>query len=142
MNANYSYIGSQTSGIAGRSDKPRLLNNAPNLFNIGPTYNRGPLSMQMNINFNQSSIYYYQYTDGAPGGPTGPLGDNYNYNHNQIDAQGSYMLPHGLQLVVSGLNLNNAVFGFYYGSPKYDTQREFYHPTYSFGLRWTPALGR
>ena len=107
MKANYSYIGSQTSGIAGRSDKPRLLENAPNLFNIGPTYNKGPLSMSMNINFNQSSIYVYQYTDGAPGGPTGPLGDNYNYNHTQIDAQGSYRLPHGFQLIVSGLNLNN-----------------------------------
>ena len=138
MNANYSYIGSQTSGIAGRSDKPRLLENAPNLFNIGPTYNKGPLSMQMNINFNQASIYVYQYTDGAPGGPTGPLGDNYNYDHTQVDAQGSYALPHGFKLIVSGLNLTNEDFGFYYGSPKYDTQREFYHPTYSFGVSWTP----
>jgi len=33
-------------------------------------------------------------------------------------------------------------FGFYYGSPKYDTQREFYHPTYSFGLIWTPVRER
>lgn len=139
MNANYSYIGSQTSGIAGRSDKPRLLENAPNLFNIGPTYNKGPLSAQMNINFNQSSIYIYQYTDGAPGGPTGPLGDNYNYDHTQIDAQGSYAIRPGLKLIVSGLNLNNEEFGFYYGSPKYDTQREFYHPTYSFGLSWSPS---
>ena len=139
MNANYSYIGSQTSGIAGRSDKPRLLNDAPSLFNIGPTFNRGPVAMQMNINFNGSSIYQYQYTDGASGGPQGPLGDYYNYNHTQVDAQGSYQFHHGFKLLVSGLNLTNEEFGFYYGSPKYDTQREFYHPTYSFGLSWTPA---
>jgi len=137
MNANYSYIGSQTSGIAGRSDKPRLLENAPNIFNIGPTFNRGPLSMQMNINFNDASIYVYQFTDGAPGGPQGPLGDNYNYPHTQVDAQGSYALPHGFKLLVSGLNLTNEEFGFYYGSPKYDTQREFYHSTFSFGVSWT-----
>lgn len=142
MNANYSYIGSQTSGIAGRSDKPRLLENAPNLFNIGPTYNKGPLSMQMNVNYNGSSIYYYQYADGAPGGPQGPLGDNYNYPHTQVDAQGSYALRPGLQLVVSGLNLTNEEFGFYYGSPKYDTQREFYHQTYMFGVKWTPSPER
>lgn len=141
MNANYSYIGSQTSGIAGRSDKPRLLENAPNLFDIGPTFNRGPLSMEMNINFNQASIYGYQYTDGAPGGINGPLGDYYNYNHTQIDAQGSYAIRHDLKLIVSGLNLTNEEFGFYYGSPKYDTQREFYHPTYFFGLRWNPGRG-
>ena len=140
MNANYSYIGSQTSGIAGRSDKPRLLQNAPNLFNIGPTYNRGPLSMQININFNQASIYQYQYTDGAPGGREGPLGDYYNYDHTQIDAQGSYALRHGWQLIFSALNITNEDFGFYYGSPKYDTQREFYHPTYSFGVRWSPPI--
>jgi TonB-dependent receptor len=139
MNANYSYIGSQTSGIAGRSDKPRLLENAPNIFNIGPTFNRGPLAMQMNINYNGSSIYYYQYTDGAPGGPQGPLGDNYNYPHTQIDAQGSYALHHGFKLIASGLNLTNEEFGFYYGSQKYDTQREFYHPTYSFGVSWSPS---
>ena len=142
MNANYSYIGSQTSGIAGRSDKPRLLENAPNLFNIGPTYNKGPLTMQMNINYNGASIYSYVYADGAPGGPQGPLGDNYNYPHTQVDAQGSYALHHGFTLLVSGLNLTNEEFGFYYGSQKYDTQREFYHPTYSFGLRWTPVRER
>lgn len=142
MNANYSYIGSQTSGIAGRSDKPRLLENAPNLFNIGPTFNRGPLAMQMNINFNGASIYQYQYTDGAPGGPEGPLGDYYNYPHTQVDAQGSYAIRPGLQLVVSGLNLTNEEFGFYYGSQKYDTQREFYHPTYWFGIKWTPERER
>jgi TonB-dependent receptor len=142
MSANYSYIGSQTSGIAGRSDKPRLLQDAPNLFNIGPTFNRGPVAMQMNINFNGSSIYQYQYTDGAPGGPTGPLGDYYNYNHTQVDAQGSYALHRGFKLLVSGMNLTNEEFGFYYGSPKYDTQREFYSPTYMFGLSWTPASER
>ena len=142
MNANYSYIGSQTSGIAGRSDKPRLLENAPNLFNIGPTFDRGPLSMHLNINYNGSSIYVYQYTDGTPGGPQGPLGDNYNYPHTQVDAQGSYALPRGFKLLVSGMNLTNEEFGFYYGSPKYDTQREFYHPTYMFGLSWAPAPER
>jgi TonB-dependent receptor len=139
MNANYSYIGSRTSGIAGRSDKPRLLQDAPNIFNIGPTFNRGPLAMQMNLNFNGSSIYQYQYIDGAAGGPQGPLGDYYNYPHTQVDAQGSYQLHRGFKLLVSGLNLTNEEFGFYYGSPKYDTQREFYHPTYSFGLSWTPS---
>ncbi len=46
------------------------------------------------------------------------------------------------KLIASGLNLNNEEFGFFYGSPKYDTQREFYHPTYSFGLNWTPARER
>jgi hypothetical protein len=37
-----------------------------------------------------------------------------------------------------GLNLTDDVFGFYNGSPWYITQREYYRPTYSFGLRWEP----
>jgi hypothetical protein len=39
---------------------------------------------------------------------------------------------------VQGLNLTDEVFGFYNGSPWYIIQREYYRPTYSFGLRWEP----
>jgi TonB-dependent receptor len=138
MNANYSHIGSQAAAIAGRSDKPRLLDNSPNIFNIGPTYNRGPLSMNMDITYNQASIFAYQYADGTPGGINGPLGDIYFFNHTEIDAQGSYALHKGFHLVVSALNLNNEVFGFYDGTEPYFIQREYYHPTFSFGFRWSP----
>jgi len=54
-----------------------------------------------------------------------------------VDAQGSFRMYRGLQLIVSGLNLTNEVFGFYNGSPSYPIQREFYKPTYSFGVRYT-----
>ncbi len=138
MNANYSHIGSQAAAIAGRSDKPRLLDNAPNIFNIGPTYNRGRLSMDMTINYNQASIFAYQYADGTPGGIKGPLGDIYFFNHTQVDAQGSFAIRRGVQLVVQGLNLNNEAFGFYNGSEPYWIQREYYHPTYAAGIRWSP----
>ena len=43
----------------------------------------------------------------------------------------------GLQLIVSGLNLTNEVFGLYQGSPNFPIQREYYKPSYSFGLRYT-----
>jgi TonB-dependent receptor len=138
MNANYSYIVSQASGIPGRSDHPSLLDNAPSIFNIGPTYDRGPLSMGMNITYNQASIFAYQYTDGTPGGIQGPLGDIYFFNHTEIDAQGSYRFHPGFQLVIAALNLNNEVFGFYDGTEPYFIQREYYHPTFSFGFRWLP----
>ena len=138
MNANYSYIGSQTTAITGRSDKPRLIDNSPNIWNIGPSYNRGPLALNLNVTYNQASIYAYQYADGAPGGVKGPLGDIFFYNHTQVDAQGSFALRHGFQLLVTGLNLTNEVFGFYDGSEPYMIQREYYKPTYSFGVRWSP----
>jgi hypothetical protein len=71
-----------------------------------------------------------------PFGVHGPLGDVYLYSHFQVDAQGSVYLGKGLTVTVAGLNLNNEVFGFYQGSPKFPIQREFYKPTYTFGLRW------
>ena len=55
--------------------------------------------------------------------------------------QASYSLPKGFQVYGYGLNLNNEVFGFYYGSPQYVSQREYYHPTFALGLRWSPARG-
>ena len=138
ISANYSYIGSSTNGIPGRSDHPRLLRNSPNVFNVSPTYDRGRVSARLGVSYNQASIYAYQYQNGTPGGVNGPLSDVYFYSHIQVDAQASVRLRRDLSLMVSGLNLNNEVFGFYQGGPQYDIQREFYRPTYSAGLRWTP----
>lgn len=137
--ANYSYIGSRTSGIPGRSDNPRLLRNSPNMFNISPTYDKGRYSARLGVSYNQASIYGYQYQDGMPGGLNGPLSDIYFYSHVQVDAQGIIGLHRGLSLLVSGLNLNNEVFGFYQGSSQYMIQREYYQPTFSAGLRWSPS---
>jgi hypothetical protein len=66
-------------------------------------------------------------------------GDNYFYAHTQFDVQGSYRVYKGLRIVASGLNLSNEVFGFYHGNGIYPVRREYYKPTYSFGLRWTVA---
>ncbi|WP_263351789.1 TonB-dependent receptor [Acidicapsa acidisoli] len=139
LSANYSYIGSSTNGIPGRSDHPRLLRNSPNVFNISPTYDRGRYSLRMGISYNQANIAAYQYTDGMPGGIKGPLSDQYFYSHIQVDAQGIIGLRENMSLVLSGLNLNNEVFGFYQGSQQYMIQREYYQPTFSAGIRWTPT---
>jgi TonB-dependent receptor len=139
LQANYSYIGSSTNGIPGRSDHPRLLRNSPNMFNISPTYDKGRYSLRMGISYNQASIYAYQYADGTPGGISGPLSDVYFYSHIQVDAEGIIGIGHNMSVVASGLNLNNEVFGFYQGSSQYMIQREYYQPTFSAGLRWTPT---
>jgi hypothetical protein len=69
----------------------------------------------------------------------GPNGDQYLYAHTQYDIQGSYRIVKGLKFVAYGLNLSNEVFGFYQGSTIYPIQREFYHPTFSFGFRYTSS---
>ncbi len=136
ISANYSYTASQASGLAGRSDHPALLRQAPNTWNISPTYDGARISSRLGLSYNGSSIFGYQYTDGTTLGPKGPGGDNYLYPHFQVDAQASVRLYRGLDMIVYGLNLTNEVFGFYNGSPQYVVQREYYKPTYALGFRW------
>ncbi len=144
LSANYGYTASQASGLPGRSDHPRLLRNAPNTWNLSPTYDRGRVSIRVGLSYNQANISSYNYQDGTggstatPGGLKGPFGDVYFYSHLQVDAQGSVRLSHGLNFVMYGLNLTNEVFGFYQGSPQYMIQREYYTPTIAAGFRWSP----
>jgi len=136
--ANYSYTTSQASGIPGRSDHPALLRQAPNTWNISPSYDLGRLSARLGLSYNGANIFAYQWQDGAdPTGIHGPSGDNYLYAHLQVDAQVNIRMVNGFSAIVYGLNLTNEVFGFYNGSPQYVVQREFYKPTYAIGLRWT-----
>jgi TonB-dependent receptor len=146
--ANYSYTTSQAkfpidpnTGLPTRKDTPALLRQAPNNWNFDTTYDKGPISARMGLTHNDANIWAYQFQDNAPLGIRGPLGDQYLYPHTQVDAQASYRIPraHGIQAVVSFLNLNNEVFGFYFGSEKYPTQREYYSRTISAGLRWTSS---
>jgi TonB-dependent receptor len=154
--ANYSYATSAAHNVNPnvRLDSPALLRQAPNTWNISPTYDHGRLSLRVGMAYNGPNIFAYFFTacatpgeqvnsngtcpggDPTPGGLHGPSGDVYLYSHFQVDAQGSVYLGKGFTTTVSGLNLNNEVFGFYNGGSPYFIQREFYKPTYTFGLRW------
>lgn len=155
VSANYSYTTSQVTFPAvtatqagfngGRTDHPSLQRQAPNNYNVGVTYDKNRLSLRFAMSHNDASIYQYFWS--ASNGPAndpvlglkGPNGDVYLYAHTQYDIQGSYRIYKGMSFVAYGLNLSNEVFGFYQGSTQYPIQREFYHPTFSFGVRWTSA---
>jgi TonB-dependent receptor len=158
ISANYSYTTSQAQGLQGllRNDTPALLRQAPNTWNISPTFDTKRFSMRMGITYNDTMIFSYQFKNlfvdpnqgvvpipaatlaaASPLGAKGPNGDQYLYQHFQLDVQGSYKLGRGLSFYAYGLNLTNEPFGFYNGSPQYVVQREYYHPTYAGGLRWT-----
>jgi TonB-dependent receptor len=145
MSANYGYTLSSTTGVPLRTDRPALQRQAPNTWNISPTYDRGRVSARLGICHNDANIFSYAYqnlsADGTsadvPLGIKGPLGDTYLYAHTQVDAQASIRMYRGLHFIVAGLNLTNEVFGFYNGSTQYVLQREYYKPSYMFGLRYT-----
>jgi TonB-dependent receptor len=146
--ANYSYATSTAKNVnptANRTDQPALLRQAPNTWNISPTYDHKRFSGRVGMAYNGANIFSYAFVPfqsvgtPTPGGIKGPSGDVYLFSHFQVDAQASYYFGKGLTVIASGLNLNNAVFGFYQGSPQFFIQREYYKPTYSFGVRWDLA---
>ncbi len=150
--ANFSKTGSSAGTLPLRTDNPALQRQTPTIWNLSPSYDRGRFSARLGATYNSASIYQYQWEncttvqqnqgggceDPAGLGPKGPLGDNYLYAHLQVDAQASFRVQKQLTVLWQGLNLTDQVFGFYNGSPWYVTQREYYKPTYSFGLRWEP----
>jgi hypothetical protein len=117
---------------------------------MSPTYDLGRLSVRVGLSYNGANIFQYAYQNLAPnptpppatipnpqpGDSKGPFGDQYLYAHFQVDLQRSYRIGKGFTAIASALNLNNEVFGFYVGSPQFVLQREYYWPTYTFGLRW------
>jgi TonB-dependent receptor len=154
--ANYSYSSSQVTfpanfspanlGGPGRIDHPTLPRDAPNTWNLGFTYDKARFSMRFGVSHNDANLFAFNYshvdapTDKDPIlGLKGPGGDVYLYAHTQFDVQGSYRVYKGLSFFAYGLNLSNEVFGFYQGSPIYPIQREYYHPTVAFGMRWSSA---
>jgi hypothetical protein len=98
------------------------------------------------LSYNGPCLFQYSWTsptlagtnsvDLSNLGPKGPSGDIYTYAHMQVDAQMSYRLLRGFTLMAYGLNLNNEVFGYYQGSTQFVNQREYYKPTYAFGLKY------
>lgn len=141
FNGNFTYTGSTNYNLTGRTDSPALVGQAPISWNIGPSYVTKHAQVSMGVSHNGANIYAYQYQSTGPGavpyGVSGPNGDNYFYAHTQVDAQASYYIGKGFTALAVGENMNNAVFGFYNGSSQYMVQREYYKPTYSFGLSWS-----
>jgi TonB-dependent receptor len=144
VSANYSYTASREKGLPLRTDQPTLIDQAPNTWNISPTYDTKRVSARVGLAYNGYSLFQYMYVsptlvsgaDPSGLGTKGPSGDIYTLAHYQVDAQVSYRFYKGLSAVVDGLNLNNEVFGYYQGSTQFVNQREYYKPTYTAGLRY------
>lgn len=146
LSANYSYTGSREKGVPLRTDHPRLIDQATNSWNLSPTYDTRRFSLRTGITYNGKSLFSYNWIspDLAAGsgadpsglGPKGPSGDVWTLAHLQIDAQATYRVWRGMSVLVSGLNLNNEVFGYFTGSDQFVNQREYYKPTYTGGVRY------
>jgi TonB-dependent receptor len=138
IDANMTWTTSANYDLQGRTDTPPLVGQAPWSYNITPSYATKRAVVELGISYDGPNIAAYQWQTGNVGTVTGPFGDNYYYERTQVDAQVTYYLGKGLSFTTSEENANNAILGFYNGSPQYMTQREYYKPIYYGGLRWEP----
>ena len=105
---------------------------SPDLAELAALYDRGPVSARVEWSYQGENIA--SYGDGTSKASTG---DQYFYAHAQIDAAVRLTVRNGLELSLEGANLNNAVFGFFVGTPKnhYSFQREYYGQSFLLGLK-------
>src|SRR5215510_3146983 len=131
FDANYTRVSSKVQ-IDSTGRQAQLLRQAPDLANIALTYDRGALSGRVAWTYNGANIT--AYGDGTPTAG----GDNYFYAHSQIDASVIYSVTPAMQLQLQALNLNNAVFGFFNGTPDhaFNIQREYYGQTFYMGMKY------
>jgi TonB-dependent receptor len=128
---NYTHVNSSaTVDTTGRTAP--LARQSPNLANVALTYELGPVAARGAWAYQGANIT--SYGDGLPDG----LGDTYFYAHSQIDASVLFNVSPRVQLQLQGLNLNNAVFGFFQGTPDHDysIQREYYGRTLYLGAKY------
>ena len=109
-----------------------LARQSPNLANVALTFDGGPLAARAAWAYQGANIA--SYGDGLPDGQ----GDTYFYAHSQIDASVLFNVSPRVQLQLQALNLNNAVFGFFQGTPDHDysIQREYYGRTVYLGAKY------
>jgi len=131
IDANYTHTSSKVlvDPVSGR--QAQLLRQSPDFANVYATYDKWPISARLGWTFNGSMIQYYG--DGSPN----PGGDTYFYQHGQFDGSIVYNATPDVQIQAQVLNINNAVFGFYQGTPdhRYNIQREYYRQTFFLGTK-------
>ncbi len=143
FDVNWTHVESQahlladTASTAGGLGKPIVARTAPlqrtspNVANVALTYDYGKFSGRAAWQYQGANIS--DYGDGS----ATANGDNYFYAHSQIDASVLYNVTRDIQLQLQGLDLNDAVFGFFNGTPgtRFPNQREFYGRTIIVGTK-------
>jgi TonB-dependent receptor len=132
IDVNMTHIDSRALVDPATGRQAPMARTSPNLANAALTYDFGPISARAAWAYQGANIVSYGDGTATAGG------DTYFYAHSQIDASLIYSLTKQVQLQVQALNLNNAVFGFFSGTPSNDfsIQREYYERTIYLGMKY------
>jgi len=105
----------------------------PNILNASILYDYYPVTARISYQYTGASIYNY----GQDGTSNPTSGDNYNYDHGQLDAAVTWTIVGTTAVTFQALNITNAVFGFFNGTTRtsWNVQREYYGTTLFIGVR-------
>jgi hypothetical protein len=98
------------------------------------SYERGPFSGQVSLNFHDNFILEY---GGDEGTPEERLEDIYVADHLQLDFSANLGITGTTAAFLELVNLTNEPFQTYQGVEERPRQREFYRAWGRFGLRFT-----
>jgi len=129
---NWTHTDSKVLVDSASGRRAPLLRQAPNIGNAALLYDRGRVSARLAWTYN--GAYIGSYGDGSATAD----GDNYFYQHSQIDGSIIYNLTPDVQVQLQALNLNDAQFGFFQGTTdtRFSVQREYYGRTFYFGAKY------
>ena len=126
-----------TAKVAANLGKPvqraaPLPRQAKSIGNAALTYDWHFISARAALQYQGESIY--SYGDGS----ASPTGDNWLFPHTQVDASVTFNVSRDVSVQLQGLNLNNAMFGFYNGTPaaQFSNQREYYGRSVILGVKY------
>ena len=132
FDVNWTHVSSEVLVDPASGRKAPLLRQAPDIGNAALLYDKGAVSARVAWTYN--GAYIGGYGDGS----ATANGDNYFYQHSQIDASVIYNLTPEVQVQLQALNLNDAQFGFFQGTTdhRFNVQREYYGRTFYFGAKY------
>ena len=142
FDVNWTHVSSKATLLQDASDSAHvgqttsrsvpLPRQSPNIANIALLYDSPRFSVRAAWQYQGANITSYADGTATAGG------DTYFYAHSQIDASVIYNVTQNVSLQLQGLNLNNAVFGFFNGTPdaQFNIQREYYGRSVILGAKY------
>jgi len=125
---NYTYVDSEAQFRPGRNQT--LPSSSRNTANASIFYEKYGFTGRL-------GAYYVSRSLWAFGGYTQPQYDVFSEARTEVDFGASYMFVKGLSVYFDAKNITNAPLKFTEGTSDRPIQREYYRPTYQFGLQFS-----
>ncbi len=124
---NYTYTGSEATGIANREDGLTLAGAIENMCNTSLAFENKKFTLRGS--FNYSGSYIDEYGSEA-------FKDRYYDDQMFVDVNASYTIIKGLRIFAEGKNLTNQPLRFYQGIKGQTMQLEYYGMNWNIGLKY------